>query len=276
MINTRRSMQEFRGLTVAQGGHLLGDELILANKPTLKCNRKDVILIRFYDANGNPTTASGAGINSFSTSINNTQVDTAVLDANGLGRNYFAVALNDGDPLGKKICDTRHRDLIQITANSSSGGGFSVIARRENLWDVYGYNVGSNGVLGFWVPVGIFASNLKPTDQGIEFSAMPFGGALGGRWWLNPEAYLGFSMAGMYAIASTSEKTGSGSSTGNTILVSSAAAGVIVDISSYVYVSGTYQWRFAPGTPSERGDPGFMVGFGAGPGLLSLLAGAPK
>ena len=140
----------------------------------------------------------------------------------------------------------------------------------KNQWSWYG--LASSGV-GFWIPLGLFASNFKATQDGIPFAAFPVGIAVGGRLYIHNSFYLGPSAMVNYAIyASTQNQVAANSSTSSTVNLQSGAIGGLLDVGGYVYLGGAYLADFR----SNGSSPGAMFVVGLGPQLLQFLQAAKK
>jgi hypothetical protein len=148
----------------------------------------------------------------------------------------------------------------------------TVYAKMANTWQSYVGDPFGTDVVGLWAPVGLFGTNFTRTASGIAFSALPVGGALGGKLWFGDRFYLGFSAMASWAIAKTADKstdpmTGA-ESTSNTTTASSAGLGGLLDIGGYMYLGEVY---IADLTDKDR-SPGWFTVVGIAPSLLKLIA----
>jgi hypothetical protein len=139
--------------------------------------------------------------------------------------------------------------------------------RRFRGVQAYGWDFLGLGALGLWVPVGIFATNFQRTPEGIQFSALPIGVALGSQFHVSNNFYFGISGIAMWAITSGTTTDPSGAQQ-ETATLRSLGAGFLVDFSSIMYVTATHQWNFASG----QTNPGWMMGLGLGADLLKRIA----
>jgi hypothetical protein len=179
--------------------------------------------------------------------------------------NVFCIPLGYTDDLRGELRSLRDDTpiVVEVVNGASTTARF---ARRKNAWDPYGLNLFYNGWVGMWFPVGLFASNLQTSGGSLEFSAMPIGVAVGARWWLDDEFYLGLSAVGNWSISSTGSEAGDGPMESDKVTkLDGVGVGGLVDVGSLFYVGGIYVLDIA------GDDPGFMLTLGAGPGLIKLL-----
>jgi hypothetical protein len=161
-------------------------------------------------------------------------------------------SLRDGNPI-----------VVEVENGTAVAARY---ARRKNAWDAYGLNLFYNGWIGMWFPVGLVASNLKTTDGSLDFSAMPIGVALGGRWWLENDFYLGFSAVANWSISSVGEGSADGAMGSDKVTkVDGLGVGALLDVGGLFYLGSVYVADFG------GDDPGFMATIGMGPGLIELL-----
>lgn len=222
----------------------------------------DRIVFRFFRENGGAPVALGdTPLTTIATFFNG--VIGEAIDLTGYNDRlpFFVYQFDRSKPLGRRYCDAKHNDLVTLRPRLGSTFVEGNIKRR-NEWEPYGKNIAD--IIGIWWPIGLFATNFKTSDQGLEFAALPVSAALGARRWFGSEFYLGPSFLVSYAVGNKATDAGN-------VFLTGAAAGFMLDFGSYLYVSGTYQWDFTKGGPPRERDPGWMLGVGAGPGLLSAL-----
>lgn len=169
-----------------------------------------------------------------------------------------------------KIDRAQHKDLITITPFASKSNlvkPSKFLGLRYRPVQSYGWDFTNTGAVGLWIPVGIFATNFQRSADGLQFSALPIGVAVGTKFYMSKDFYLGVSGTGMWAITSGDTVDSSGSKQA-TATLRSLGAGFLLDISSIMYVTATYQWNFAEG----QTNPGWMMGLGFGADILKRIA----
>ena len=138
----------------------------------------------------------------------------------------------------------------------------------KNSFSLYGV---AGTASGFWIPIGLFATNFKATQDGIPLAAFPVGAAFGGRLFVSNGFYLGASAMINYAIYPSTQNQQTGSSSGS-VNLQSAAGGALFDIDGYLYLGAAYLKDFR----SSGDSPGAMFVVGAGPQFLQFLQAAHK
>ncbi|AKJ07537.1 Hypothetical protein AA314_09163 [Archangium gephyra] len=116
----------------------------------------------------------------------------------------------------------------------------------------------------FWVPLALFSTDFKSSENGITLASMPVGLAVGGRLYFDNGFYLGGS-----AVASWLIFKNQGPAEGYN--VQSAAIGAVIDVNNYVFVGTAYGLDFRAGAT----HPGLMFVVGPGPSLLQVFKSTP-
>jgi hypothetical protein len=172
-----------------------------------------------------------------------------------------------------RVLDNQALVTVRVDFNSLAGkpprASHIGYFRLKNSASLYG--LAKSGT-GFWLPVGLFATDFKNTQDGISLAAFPVGLAWGVRFYLPGKSqYIGTSAAVNWAIyRAPSDMTMPGDSQGFSL--QSAAVGVLADLSGYAYVGGAYIADFREGQSS----PGWVFVVGAGPQLLQFLQSAKQ
>jgi hypothetical protein len=164
------------------------------------------------------------------------------------------------------------RELLEEADHGEAG--MLVLQYTDGRKDIYYFRVeerfewyrfASSPVPGLWIPLGLFATNLRPAPGGIPLAVLPIGAAFGFKLFpANGRGYVGLS--GMVNL-SLSEGIREPETTGESILLAGLSIGAMVDCSGYLYVGYAYGVSFAEGVDS----PGHMLVVGLGPGLLEFL-----
>lgn len=226
----------------------------------------NTILIAFPDTNGGYKTLQEAGftaVNILNEDEDSRTVGTytaAAMSDSELGESYLIVVLNDA------LIETQpsHGSLIGIeVVTSRDADPETRYARWRN-----GFSLPGLGHSGFWIPVGLFASDLsRDAGTGIPFATMPVGLAWGVQFNLK-NISLGVSAFASWMVrASTEEST----DTGAGFTLQSLALGALINIGGWVAVGAGHAWDF--GRADGVDDPGWFFTFGLGPRLINTIAG---
>ncbi len=153
--------------------------------------------------------------------------------------------------------------------------------KKKVLYARYKRNVHLYTTSGFWVPVGLFGSNLQKTSAGLIFSAQPVNLGWGVKWHIGDgKFYLGASAIAGWSITnvdkpeeSSSETDPSGESNTNnsqdSFTLESGALGLLLDVNSWFYVGASNLFDFRSG----HDNPGIVYTIGPGTALLSQAVG---
>lgn len=229
--------------------------------PTMfSCNA--AIVLRFFGKDGKPTSAKGRSI-----AVSVARQDDATSIEVPSENPYLVLDLRykyPQPPLAT-FCDARHMQVVVLKTDAGR-----LYLRRSHPWDAYGVDPFGGGLVGVWIPIGIFATNFKTTDDGLQFAAMPVGIGVGSRLWGSDRYYTGFSAILMWSLSSVATSSGSGQS----VSLKSAGAGLLVDFGSWLYLTLSYQFVLSKATNEQQ--PGLMVGVGVGPKFLEVAKGEQK
>jgi hypothetical protein len=164
---------------------------------------------------------------------------------------------------------------LNVTFRAVDGKAFapcSFHVERKNLVSAYGLDFTGSDTLGLWLPTGLFGSNLRRTDSGISFAAVPFGVGIGTRFHAGRKFYFGFSAFVGWSITegtADGQTAGGDDAAGDRFVLRSVASGAIIDLGGYVSVAPLYVADWAR---EENIDAsGFIFGISVGPNLLTLL-----
>jgi hypothetical protein len=244
---------------------LVTDRDIAATRKSLHCD-SDIIISAFNRVNGKRIKLKDMGFSSYEVLLNNVsfQHPIPVNDYEALRIQIY----EDDETInvfGRKVCQAEQNKLVTVELATLDSKYQDYYVRREHQWVMYHSTVDIDGL---WFPVGILAGKPRRTESGIIMSAFPIGAAFGTRYYTQGGSfYTGVSLIGSYGLGETNnEKT---TANGDTKTFHGAALGLLIDINSYIYLMGAYQWSFV----KDTSNPGWLIGFGFGAKLGSILAG---
>lgn len=161
---------------------------------------------------------------------------------------YFTIDLNElGDAPGNK-------EIITVTVTGKNdvllSKGYFKYFNDSQLYPNYG----------FWLPVGLFSSDLRKDSLGLTFFAHPIGFAWGNKFNFK-NWYLGTSLAFNYTV--------SRSRTNENVYFNDASTTALIDINGFGYVGYNVPWDLG-----KSQNNSFVIGVGAN--LIQLLRGEWK
>jgi hypothetical protein len=248
----------FKGFTEAE--EILAPSSVNA---TNVFHSRDFILIRFFSdanapvANQDVTTFKRVTI-AVDDSVVYTLASTDVDYRNALAQHCVMLTVSHIPRLALAIHNARVGTLVKVTVDADApltpATGFGGVS---DFGTAYGWGPG------IWFPSGtIVAWNLKTDKAGAAYAALPINGALGRRFTLAPNTYLGLSIIGSAALTA---QNGSD-------YVTNGHVGLLGDWNGFVYLGATYMFSFK----QDQKDPGLALVLGAGPQAIAALAGKPK
>jgi hypothetical protein len=119
----------------------------------------------------------------------------------------------------------------------------------------------------FWIPVGLFSTNFKRTEDGIPFASMPIGLAMGWKWYFSNDSHIGLSVVGNWLIYPKSEVVTTSGEKRKVYNLSAVSLGLLFDLRNYLYVGYAYGWDLK----KDGRDPRNMFVIGFAPDLLQLF-----
>jgi hypothetical protein len=212
------------------------------------------------------------GVTGIHTTIGTKTADTCDVSQVPLASSYYVPCWINSD----YFPDAAQGDLITFSVDETDNtasppqtatyGRYAVFTKRLTV---------AGKALGFWLPVGLFGTDLKSTTDGIGLAVLPVGVAWGLQYHLSGTDYLGVSAFGSWSIipgkpTMTSAMATTNATTGYT--VQSLTAGGFIDGDGYVYLGAAYAWDLRQG----YSNPGLLMVLGAGPRLLDVLKAQPK
>jgi hypothetical protein len=234
---------------------------------SLECG-SNIVIAAFNKVSGIRVRLKDAGYDSYDILLNNAQINKPLsLAANDPSRIKIYSKEEAINYFGRDICHAEQGKLIQVELQNPEQNKYEeYYIRSKNRYVAYNSQADIEGV---WFPVGIIAGKPRRTASGITFSAFPISVALGMRRYSEDGSfYVGGSILGSYALGETN-KDQTTTATTESKTFHGAAAGILLDINSYFYLMGAYQWSFVQDTK----NPGWLIGIGLGAKLSSILAG---
>ncbi len=235
-------------------------------KASLECD-ENIIIAAFNKVGGIRVGLKDVGHTTYDILLDNAQINKPQsLAANDPSRIRIYSKKEAINYYGRDICQAEQNKLIALELSSPGDKKYEdYYIRSKNR--IVAYNSKAD-IEGLWFPVGIIAGKPKKTENGIIFSAFPISAALGTRVYNEDGSfYFGASVLGSYALGETNKEQIAATTESKSF--HGAAAGILFDINSYLYLMGAYQWSFVKDTK----DPGWLIGFGIGAKFGSILAG---
>lgn len=164
----------------------------------------------------------------------------------------------------KELSKLNHLDLVKVKVELEEGNK-EYYFKMGKTFENYGFKM-SNSVFGVWFPVGVSSidlNSLAKKENYMKISASPISLAVGSKFNINESFYFGLSAIGnAISIENNSEN----------IVNPKFEAGVLLDISSYIYVGLTYR-MFSLYQPKDKNDnSNFLLNIGMGSGLADILS----
>lgn len=156
--------------------------------------------------------------------------------------------------------DEAHKELVTVQVAHGDSTNPTITTRyfrHDHKGQLYGRG-------GFWLPVGLFSSNLRSGDEGIPFAAMPVGIGWGARYHWSRNIFAGVSVIASWLVSpeldAGGKRTGSYAASGLTL-------GGVIDAGGYLLVGGAYGFDFRSG----HENPGALLVVGPAPKLLEFV-----
>ncbi len=225
-------------------------------------NEDNIVVIKFYS---DPNLTTEVSVNA----VNIKEVDLVVnkkvvstFSDFSQNSNLYQVDLTS-------IAGSSNGDLIIISIklnNAADNLGNSSSFYFNYYTSISNYGIANGAPLGFWLPTGMFATNFNRSNVGVTFAPEPIGAAWGKKINdRNDNGYIGISLCAKWLIYQQNNSN-------NSITFSSAALGVLFDISNYITVGADYGVDLT----TNKQNPGLMFVVGIGPGLLNFIKSSSK
>lgn len=199
------------------------------------------ILIQFIDDDNKPMTISAANLSSIKI-YGKTKTDIDITSK------YVIIDLKEY--LGDKPKNGEH---ISVEVTTNAGKKATRWFRYINGWQ--GYNF-LNNKFGLWFPTNMYSSSFERSDKGVRFTAMPIGLAVGGKYNISQNFYLGFSGTLNYTLTSAKDSINATES----FLLQDFSVGPLVDLGGFAYIGYTFPVNLT--NQETQLKPQFVVGVG--------------
>jgi hypothetical protein len=211
------------------------------------------IIIQFLDNSDKPMTVSQANLASIKI-YNKPKTD---IDNNS---KYVIIDLKEylGD-------EPKNGELVKIEIKTHTGVDEVRWFRYINGWQ--GYNFLDNK-FGLWFPTNMYSTSFEKSENGVQFTAMPIGLAIGGKYNINQNFYIGISGTLNYTLTSAKDSLSSTES----YLLQDFAVGPLIDLGGYAYIGYTYPINLT--NQNAQLKPQFVIGIGVK--ITQLLIGKDK
>ncbi len=167
-------------------------------------------------------------------------------------KKYVLIKLKE--ELGNK---PKNGKLISIKIETDDGIRVIRWFRYINGWQPY--NFLDNG-LGIWFPTNMYSTSFERSENGVKFTTMPIGFAIGGKYNISQNFYLGFSAALSYTLAKGEEYISESSDEKKSFLLNDISIGPLVDFGGYFYLGYMKPINFT--NQSTALKPQFVIGIG--------------
>lgn len=240
---------------------ILQDDRNLIDLPEFEYKHSSVkdhsLFVQFFNSNNNLMANQEIGINSISL----TELSTGksyIIPSNifSLSSNYILINLKDN--LGD---NPKNREKIHLTIQTNNGKMYEWYFKYINGWQPYNF---ADNKIGIWLPVNMYSTSFERSKNGVLFTAMPVGFAIGGKYNISQKFYLGISGTLNYTIANASDSLSTKS-----YFLQDFSIGPLIDIGGYAYIGYTYPINFT--NEPARLKPQFVIGVGIS--LTQLLKG---
>lgn len=199
------------------------------------------ILIQFIGDNNKPITLSSSNLSSIKI-YGKTKTDIDITSK------YVVVSLKEylGD-------EPKNGEHIAVEVTTNSGKNTTKWFRYINGWQ--GYNFLDNK-FGLWFPTNMYSSSFERGGNGVRFTAMPIGLAIGGKYNISQNFYLGFSGTLNYTLTSAKDSINATES----FLLQDFSVGPLIDLGGFAYIGYTFPINLT--NQEAQLKPQFVVGIG--------------
>lgn len=209
---------------------------------------KHNLIVQFYDNSNNLLTNQAVGINSITMTEVSTGESHSILSSTWeLSKSYILIRLK-----GSLDNHPKNGEKIQLRIQTNSGKTYSFYFKYVNGFEPYNF---ANNNFGLWLPVNMYSTSFERSKNGVLFTAMPIGLAIGGKYNINQKFYLGLSATLNYTMANASDST-----LKKSYFLQDFSVGPLFDIGGYAYFGYTYPINLT-NEPSKL-KPQYVLGFG--------------
>jgi hypothetical protein len=219
--------------------------------------KENSLIIQFFNSINALVTNQIAGVYSISLTEISTGasyvIPTSLFPLSGT---YIPIKLKEY--LGDK---PKNKEKIRLTIQTNNGKAYDYYFKYINGWQPYNF---ADNKIGLWFPVNMYSSSFERSKNGVLFTAMPIGLAIGGKYNISQKFYLGISGTLNYTVANASD-----SLTTKSYFLQDFSVGPLIDIGGYAYIGYTYPINLT--NEPARLKPQFVIGVGIS--LTQLLKG---
>lgn len=205
------------------------------------------LIIQFIDGNNSLIQNQNVGIQTISLKeMNGSSSADIIPNTFGGDKTYILIEL-------KRLGDNpKNGEVIEVEIKTNSGQSFKRYFKYVNGWQ--GYNF-ANNKFGLWFPINMYSTSFDRSANGILFTAMPIGLAIGGKYNISQNFYLGISGTLNYTMANATDLTNN-----NSYYFQDFSFGPLIDLGGFAYVGYTIPVNFTS-EPSKL-KPQFVIGIG--------------
>ncbi len=205
------------------------------------------LIIQFVDNNNNLVQNQNVGIQTISLKeMSGTRPADIVPSTFGLDKTYILIELN-------RLGDSpKNGEVIEVEIKTNSGQSFKRYFKYINGWQAYNF---ANNKFGLWFPINMYSTSFDRSANGVLFTAMPIGLAIGGKYNISQNFYLGISGTLNYTIANATDSTSN-----NSYYFQDFSFGPLIDIGGFAYVGYTFPVNLT--SEPTKLKPQFVIGIG--------------
>lgn len=209
--------------------------------------KSQFLIIQFVDYNDNLVRNENVGIKTISLKeMSGNRPADIVPNTFGGDTTYILVDL-------KRLGDNpKNGEVIEVEIKTNSGQSFKRYFKYINGWQAYNF---ANNKFGLWFPINMYSTSFDRSANGVLFTAMPIGLAIGGKYNISQNFYLGISGTLNYTLANATDSTSN-----NSFYFQDFSFGPLIDIGGFAYVGYTFPVNLT--SEPTKLKPQFVIGIG--------------
>jgi hypothetical protein len=164
----------------------------------------------------------------------------------------------------KKMLDNEpsNKETIKLNVSTHGGNNITSVFKYINGWQPYNF---LNNKFGLWFPVNMYSTSFEKNKNGVRFTAMPIGLAIGGKYNISQDFYFGISGTINYTLTSSEDEN----NPSNSVLLQDFSFGPLLDLGGYAYFGYTFPVNLT--NQENTLKPQFVIGIGTK--ITELLTG---
>jgi hypothetical protein len=205
------------------------------------------LIIQFVDLNEQLIRNENVGIQTISLKeMSGNRPADIVPNTFGSDRTYILIEL-------KRLGDNpQNGEVIEVEIKTNGGQLFKRYFKYINGWQAYNF---ANNKFGLWFPINMYSTSFDRSANGVLFTAMPIGLAIGGKYNIGQNFYLGISGTLNYTMANATDSTNN-----NSYYFQDFSFGPLIDMGGFAYVGYTVPVNLT--SEQTKLKPQFVIGVG--------------